>query len=313
MGMAKGPNPVKAVQWLDRIAHTTETEMMPTSCTPLPHLAAHAYISADYRPAKVVPPPEASSANSPRASSGRSPGVSTDTLLPHPETLPPAIGELLSTVPAVPPGPPQLFFLVSGKRCTGKDYIANQLAPLANRLCKNAGGCKVMRLADSVKEIFAMAYDLDFDRLISMERQDRDYKEQYRTSLTGFFKFFRPSLQWVGTSLLAKARQPMPNQSQPPSVIVISDLRHPSELKWLQQQPSVSRVLTMRVEASETTRIMRGYQFDSEKDSDATETAFDHFQGWDLRCDNNPHSDPGHLAKFMNSQVLSLLISHARY
>ena len=42
-----------------------------------------------------------------------------------------------------------------------------------------------MRLADAVKEEFAAAYGLEYDRLVSMSREDRDYKECYRSGLTG--------------------------------------------------------------------------------------------------------------------------------
>jgi len=57
----------------------------------------------------------------------------------------------------------------------------------------------------------------------------------------------------------------------------------------------------------------RSWAYDPKKDKDATETAFDDYTDWDLVCDNNPSDDQGKLQKFLNREVLSAAISHARY
>eukprot|EP00658_Telonema_sp_P-2_P005464 TRINITY_DN12037_c0_g1_i1.p1 TRINITY_DN12037_c0_g1~~TRINITY_DN12037_c0_g1_i1.p1 ORF type:complete len:141 (-),score=39.88 TRINITY_DN12037_c0_g1_i1:243-665(-) len=135
---------------------------------------------------------------------------------------------------------------------------------------------------------------------------------RYRTALTAFYQHFKPSLDFIVGSMMAEAQTQDPGQATPPAVIVVSDLRHPMELTMLERHPGTSRVLTMRVEASDRTRAMRGWRYDPKKDNDVTEKKFDGYQGFDLVCDNNPGAD-GKLQRYFNSEVLGVMIQHARF
>ena len=77
----------------------------------LAQLAAHAYISAGYRPPMVTTPPEPAA---PEVLD--SPLASTNVQLPHPSTLPRDVQLSLSRNPVVHPGPTQLVLMLSGKR-----------------------------------------------------------------------------------------------------------------------------------------------------------------------------------------------------
>jgi len=64
------------------------------------------------------------------------------------------------------------------------------------------------------------------------------------------------------------------------SVWIISDARRQSDVRYLREQYSADRVLLVRVEASETTRVSRGWTFtpgidDAESECDLDDMAFD--------------------------------------
>jgi len=206
-------------------------------------------------------------------------------------------------VQAVAPAPPvektsstQLFVLVSGKRAAGKDFCSEQMANVLNKLCRRTGGCIVTAFANSVKRTFASENGLDYAKLVSQNRADRDYKEQHRQKLTAFYEERRPTVEWICEQLVQTAfKEPKPG------AIVISDLRHPSELQYF-----IARgfnVLTVRINCSDKARARRGWVPNPAKDSHPTEVSMDTYDRWDLVFDNSVDG-PREVAKWCNEKFV---------
>eukprot|EP00005_Dracoamoeba_jomungandri_P009813 CAMPEP_0174273232 /NCGR_PEP_ID=MMETSP0439-20130205/53867_1 /TAXON_ID=0 /ORGANISM="Stereomyxa ramosa, Strain Chinc5" /LENGTH=308 /DNA_ID=CAMNT_0015364257 /DNA_START=20 /DNA_END=943 /DNA_ORIENTATION=+ len=173
-----------------------------------------------------------------------------------------------------PDGPSQLYVMLSGKRCSGKTFVGSQIHGILTRLGRKKGGAVLLHLSSAVKRAFAKQNNLDFERLISMDREDRDYKEKHRKELTLFFESERPSLDWICSQTYSEGLVPVDNSEKSPAAVVIGDLRHPTELSWFRSKENV-RVLTVRVACTDDTRIRRGWTREDKKDNHVTETALD--------------------------------------
>jgi len=192
----------------------------------------------------------------------------------------------------------KLFILVSGKRCAGKDFVGEQMAQVLDKLMRRQGGCHVTTLAASIKRMFATENNLDFDKLISQDRADRDYKEQYREALTQFWESRRPSLDWICSGLV---RNGVTEQSDPPAAVMITDWRSPMELQWFTQRGF--KLMTVRVECDDDARARRGWIPEPAKDNHATEVAMDSFKGYTLTFDNSVDGTQA-VKRWVNSDFL---------
>eukprot|EP01062_Namystynia_karyoxenos_P054705 TRINITY_DN45142_c0_g1_i1.p1 TRINITY_DN45142_c0_g1~~TRINITY_DN45142_c0_g1_i1.p1 ORF type:complete len:749 (+),score=153.94 TRINITY_DN45142_c0_g1_i1:83-2248(+) len=218
------------------------------------------------------------------------------------------VGSPKGDAPELPPAAEgQLWVLVSGKRGAGKDWLGAHIRDFAAKLCRRTGGAAVARLADPVKRLFCERNGLDAGRLSSTLPEDRDYKEKHRQALTQFYQENRPSLHWLCSTLVSDAASAEPA----PAVVIVTDVRHPGEIRWFQTH--MARVVTVRVDASETTRVGRGVVLDPAKDEHVTETALDDYGAWDLRYDNEPVPDEqARLRAWLNEQLMTLLVRKAR-
>ena len=76
--------------------------------------------------------------------------------------------------------PKKILILISGKRCSGKDYFTNKF--LSKIKSDGHEGMRVA-FADGCKEGYALASGADAQRLM----QDRDYKELHRDEMTKWY------------------------------------------------------------------------------------------------------------------------------
>ncbi|KAL7054377.1 hypothetical protein AAHC03_026156 [Spirometra sp. Aus1] len=158
------------------------------------------------------------------------------------------------------------FVIFSGKRKSGKDYVAHQLS---SRLSASGISVSIIHLSEPIKRAYARLHDLDMDLLMSSAA----YKEDYRTEMVRWGEerrnqdpeiFCREALNQVLTI------------SEPPAVIIAADARRPSDLAFFHRISSPCRTaLHLRIFASEATRRARGWHPVPEVDEADTECALD--------------------------------------
>eukprot|EP00698_Gefionella_okellyi_P000885 TRINITY_DN10772_c0_g1_i1.p1 TRINITY_DN10772_c0_g1~~TRINITY_DN10772_c0_g1_i1.p1 ORF type:complete len:194 (+),score=34.32 TRINITY_DN10772_c0_g1_i1:186-767(+) len=164
------------------------------------------------------------------------------------------------------------ILFVSGKRCTGKDYLATKLQ-------EKFRFAVILQFAELLKRDFALAADLDYDKLVN----DREYKEQHRTEMTKFFH------QQIAANP-HKYHEALCDEVPKHRFIIVSDFRFPEERDFVtahvQQMQLRTRIVSVRVEADEHTKQSRGWTYNERIDTDVTETSLDNAT-FDFVIDNN--------------------------
>ncbi|TSN21175.1 Phosphomevalonate kinase [Bagarius yarrelli] len=154
---------------------------------------------------------------------------------------------------------PALILLFSGKRKSGKDYVTD--------LIQN-------RLSAPLKEQYAQEHGLDYKELLGAGQ----YKEQHRAEM----------IRWG-----EKRRQQDPGffcrmavcgVSQP--VWIVSDCRRMSDLQWFWSEYP-QQCVNVRVEASEQTRVQRGWKFTAGIDDAESECGLDQGVDFDYTIKND--------------------------
>ncbi|XP_067395324.1 phosphomevalonate kinase [Emydura macquarii macquarii] len=185
---------------------------------------------------------------------------------------------------------PRLVLLLSGKRKSGKDFLAEELQ---NRLGPEV--CAILQLSAPLKEQYAKEHGLDFRRLLDSS----NYKESYRQDMIRWGEEKR------GTDPGFFCRIVVEGATQP--VWVVSDARRLSDVEWFQDVygPAVQLV---RVVASEEARKRRKWVFVAGVDDAESECGLD--QGvtfdWVITNDGDELSLDSQLEKllrFVGSQL----------
>lgn len=152
---------------------------------------------------------------------------------------------LALAVPKAPTGP-ELIVLVTGACGVGKDYFAE---PCIAVLCSNGLTARAVSISDDTKRQYAAATGADLHRLLS----DRGYKEQHRPALTAFFQSQvrqRPSLREEHFLHALHGAGDV-------DVLLITGMRDEAPVAALSHLVPDSRLLELRVTASEATRRAR--------------------------------------------------------
>ncbi|KAI0117450.1 hypothetical protein F4814DRAFT_416329 [Daldinia grandis] len=155
---------------------------------------------------------------------------------------------------------PRMVILVTGDSCAGKDYCADIWASELNN--KGLAAC-VVSISDVTKREYAAVSGANLNRLL----QDRVYKEQHRPALTAF---------WKGQ---ARRRPRLPEEhflhavhsAEEMDVLLITGMRDEAPVATLSHLVPHSRLLEVRVQASDEMRRARGGGqgvSGNEKDSD---------------------------------------------
>ncbi|KAI0850385.1 phosphoribosyl transferase domain protein [Daldinia vernicosa] len=145
------------------------------------------------------------------------------------------------------PREPRLIILVTGESCAGKDYCADIWVSELND--KGLAACAVS-ISDATKREYAAASGADLNRLLL----DRAYKEQHRPALTAFWKD------------QARRRPRLPGEhflnvvhgAEEIDVLLITGMRDEAPVATLSYLVPHSRLLEVRVQASEEMRRARG-------------------------------------------------------
>ncbi|XP_032173303.1 phosphomevalonate kinase [Mustela erminea] len=180
-------------------------------------------------------------------------------------------------------GVPCLVLLVSGKRKSGKDFVAEALR---SRLGEDV--CAILRLSGPLKEQYAQEHGLDFQRLLDASA----YKEAYR----------RDMIRWGEEKRRADpgffCRKVVEGVSQP--IWLVSDTRRLSDIQWFREAYG-AMTQTVRVVASEQSRQQRGWEFTPGVDDAESECGLDGFGAFDWVLEN--HGDERRLEEQLENLV----------
>ncbi|KAK1992087.1 hypothetical protein LX36DRAFT_662757 [Colletotrichum falcatum] len=143
----------------------------------------------------------------------------------------------------------KLIILVTGDNCSGKDYCANVWASLFVELTNKRLKASVSSISDVIKREYAAATGADPSCLLG----DRAYKEQHRPALTAFFRDrVRQRPRLPEESFLNVV-----HDSVDVDVLLITGMRDEAPIASLSHLVSGSRMLEVRVQATEKTRWTR--------------------------------------------------------
>ncbi|GAB0200873.1 phosphomevalonate kinase [Grus japonensis] len=164
---------------------------------------------------------------------------------------------------------PLAVVLLSGKRKSGKDFVAEELR---GRL--GPAVCTVLRLSGPLKEQYAQEHGLDFQRLLDASA----YKERYRQDM----------IRWGEEKRSADpgffCRMAVEGAAQP--VWVVSDTRRLSDVQWFRDNYG-DAVQTVRVVATEETRKKRNWVFVTGVDDAESECGLDQGVAFDWVITND--------------------------
>ncbi|ETN65625.1 phosphomevalonate kinase [Anopheles darlingi] len=169
---------------------------------------------------------------------------------------------------------PSIVLLVSGKRKCGKDYLSDALL---KRLGHNRA--QILRISEPIKRYWATQKGLNLDELLS----DGAYKENYRKEMIVWSDEQRHEDYGV---FCREACRTMNRE-----ICIVSDVRRRTDVRFFRETFKPSRVRTIRIEASDATRLGRGWRFEAGVDDVPSECDLDDFDEWDLRIDNNGQDD----------------------
>lgn len=161
---------------------------------------------------------------------------------------------------------PKVVVLVTGDSCAGKDYCATEWLSVLNDDSKRNPTtlrARAVSISDETKRAYAATMGANLDRLL----HDRAYKEQHRSALTAFFKYKlrqRPQLREDHFLNVVYNAQDV-------DVLFVTGMREEAPVATLSHLVPASRLLDIRVEASEETRrVCRGGQVDIAMDTEGS-------------------------------------------
>ena len=141
---------------------------------------------------------------------------------------------------------PKLIILVTGKSSVGKDYCADQWATV---LTKHSFTARVVSISDTTKREYAVYSGANMDRLL----RDPAYKEEHRPALTAFHEKQVQQRPWLPEAQFLHLVHGAPGID----VLQITGMRDKSPVAAFSHLTPCSRVLEVRVNASEDTRRAR--------------------------------------------------------
>ncbi|KAJ4422948.1 hypothetical protein N0V82_002342 [Gnomoniopsis sp. IMI 355080] len=140
----------------------------------------------------------------------------------------------------------RLVVLVTGDSGAGKDYCS---FIWVSAFTDQGHTARAVSISEVTKREYAAATGADLDRLF----QDRDYKEQHRPDLT---KFFHDQVQ-QHPRLLEKQFISVVRSAEDVDVLLVTGMRDEAPVATFSHLVPESRLLEVRVEANEETRLAR--------------------------------------------------------
>ena len=188
---------------------------------------------------------------------------------------------------------PKVVFILSGKRKSGKDFVANKLKAIFGHDC-----CEIIRLSGPLKHEYARQNGLDFDRLLD----STSYKEFYRQDMIRWGEekrnadpshFCRLAVKMMLSGISKE------NDLSLKPVWIVSDARRKSDVRYFKE--NYDKVVHVRINACEEIRKSRGWIFTPSVDDAESECGLDDEEfDFVIQNDSNDHEQQ------LNSHVKSL-------
>lgn len=179
---------------------------------------------------------------------------------------------------------PEVVFVISGKRKSGKDFVANELKEGFGHDC-----CEIIRLSGPLKHEYARQNGLDYDRLLD----STTYKEFYRQDMIRWGEEKRDADPAYFCRLVVKMAEPL----QKP-VWIVSDARRKSDINYFKK--NYDKVVHVRISASEEVRKSRGWIFTPGVDDAESECGLDD-EEFDFVIQNDSNDHEQQLNSFVKS------------
>ncbi|XP_061174375.1 phosphomevalonate kinase-like [Saccostrea echinata] len=169
---------------------------------------------------------------------------------------------------------PRAIVVFSGKRKSGKDFIADLLQEkFSTELCT------VLRLSGPIKSQYAKENGLDHQRLLDSS----EYKETYREDMIQWGEEKRNENSEYFCVLATSGTD------SDKEIWVISDARRKTDIEYfLKYYPQ--KTITVRIEATIAVRKARGFVFKKGVDDAESECGLDSYSAWDHIINNNGDS-----------------------
>lgn len=185
---------------------------------------------------------------------------------------------------------PKIILILSGKRKSGKDYVADILHR------RFGDKSTVVRLSGPLKERYAAENNLDYFKLLDAS----EYKELFRTKMICWGEEIRatdPGYFCRHAIIQAGAVSK--------DIWIVSDARRKTDIEYFcKHYPFATHKI--RIQASYEVREKRGWKFKEGVDDCESECGLDSFKDWDFVINNNEDE------KLMDSleNVFSLVNQH---
>eukprot|EP01083_Nonionella_stella_P155021 500217_1 len=173
----------------------------------------------------------------------------------------------------------EVVVLVSGKRYSGKDYVCTRIE---RRLEAHSVNHKRFNHADQMKRIYCNSTGADLDLML----KDRSYKEKHRNAMTKLYERITSNLE-NKFMFCESIYDQITSRITPYNVIIIGDVRRKYEIEFYYKHFDPKKVITIRINASNHSRMDRGWTFDQAKDLNVTERDLDHKTDWNFVVENN--------------------------
>jgi len=169
---------------------------------------------------------------------------------------------------------PKVIILLSGKRKSGKDYIAELLSARFNST--SATNCKVLHISSPLKEEYARIHGLDLSQLLSAD----SYKEMYRKEMVEWGEEIRNKDPGYFCRICVKEGIGF-------NIWIVADVRRKTDLEWFSSRyGQYCKLLKVRIVACEKVREGRGWKYTVGIDDAETECGLDKGVVWDLEVRN---------------------------
>lgn len=173
----------------------------------------------------------------------------------------------------------KLVIILSGKRKSGKDHISILITNYIGY--ERMRHLAILRIAGPIKKEFARNNKLDFTRLLD----STDYKENFRLAMVEWSERYREKEGWN-----CFLKQTIKEQKAKDKLVwILNDARRPCDLEYFETDPAFAntKVIKLRIEASEEARMSRGWKFVEGIDDQDTECGLDFYEEWTHVIEND--------------------------
>uniref|UniRef100_A0A6G1SER0 Phosphomevalonate kinase n=1 Tax=Aceria tosichella TaxID=561515 RepID=A0A6G1SER0_9ACAR len=176
----------------------------------------------------------------------------------------------------------KLVILLSGKRKSGKDHISTLITNYIGY--QRMHQLAILRIAGPIKKEFAKNNKLDFTRLLDSS----DYKENFRMAMVEWSEAYREREGWNCFLKLAIKEQ----RAKDKAIWILNDARRPCDLEYFEDESTFgnTRIIKLRIEATDEARLSRGWTFTKGIDDRPTECGLDDYDDWTYVI-NNDYND----------------------